>query len=140
MKAHGLDGALRKGLQALGPNSKRVTVAKPRKAVHSIALDELLKSQYPNDPRWDYGIGLKENEVERIAWVEVHPATSSEVDAALQKRAWLKTWLAQHADHCDKTPATFHWVATDAGVHIDTARRRRLSAAGLKMPQSHLRL
>jgi hypothetical protein len=140
MKARGLDGALRKGLQALGTNSKRVTVAKPRKAVHSIALDESLKAQYPNAPRWDYGIGLQENKVERIAWVEVHPATSSEVDAVLKKLAWLKTWLAQHADPCHKTPATFHWVATDAGVYIDTARRRRLNAAGLEMPQSQLRL
>jgi hypothetical protein len=140
MKARGLDGALRKGLQALGPNSKRVTLNKHCKAVHSIDLDESLKAQYPNAPRWDYGIGLKENEVERIAWVEVHPATSSEVDTVLKKRAWLKRWLAQHADPCQKTPATFHWVATDAGVYIDTARRRRLSAAGLEMPQSQLRL
>ena len=140
MKARGLDGELRAGLLALGGDSQRVTVAKPRKATHSIALDEALKARHPREARWDYGIGLVDGKRSAIAWVEVHTATSGEVEAVLKKLAWLKAWLSNDADPCSKTPASFHWVATDAGVHIDAARRRRLNAKGLGMPQSRLRL
>lgn len=131
---------LEKGLKALGANSKRVTVQAPRKATHSVALDDSLKSAHPNAPRWDYGIGLSQGTQHTVAWVEVHTATSSEVDSVLKKLAWLQQWLAQANDACRRTPSTFYWAATDAGVHIDSARRRRLNAAGLRMPQSHWRI
>lgn len=140
IRARGLVGQLQDGMKALGANTKRVTVNKPRKSSHSIALDDALKSQHPHDPRWDYGIGITDGKHHHIAWVEVHTATSSEVDAVLNKLSWLKAWLVSKRDVCKATPATFHWVATDAGVHIDLARRRRLNAAGLQMPQSLLRL
>ncbi len=131
---------LRAGLKALGADSGRVTVARPRRAMHSVALDEALKADLPHAPRWDYGIGLIADGDTHVAWVEVHTATSSEVDAVLKKLAWLKQWLADADDACAAADRSFHWVATDAGVHIDSARRRRLNAAGLRMPQSRLRL
>ena len=65
---------------------------------------------------------------------------AGEVQVVLQKLAWLKQWLAAGQDACAAAGASFHWVATDAGVHIDSARRRRLNAAGLKMPRGRLRL
>ncbi len=140
VKARGLNDHLRAGLKALGPDSARVTVARPRRATHSVALDEALKADLPHAPRWDYGIGLTAEGREHVAWVEVHTATSSEVEAVLKKLAWLKQWLADGQDVCAQSVRSFHWVATDAGVHIDSARRRGLNAAGLRMPQSHLRL
>lgn len=140
MDARGLASGFRPGLRALGAESKRVSVGKPRRATESIALDEMLKSQHPGAARWDYGIGLLHGNRAETAWVEVHPAISSEVDTVLKKLVWLNTWLAAGGDTCKVTPSRFFWVATDAGVHIDTARRRRLNAAGLAMPQSHLRL
>lgn len=140
MTARGLGAELRNGLKALGAHSVRVQVATSFKASHSIDLDAALRSQQPKASRWDYGVGLQRGSQERIAWVEVHPATSGEVEAVLNKLAWLKRWLAQAADSCCSTESSYHWVATDAGVHIDTARRRRLNAAGLQMPQSRLRL
>lgn len=139
MQARGLDGALEPGLQALGVHSCLVTVANPRKPSHSIALDQALEAQFPQAPRWDYGIGLTGGHASTIAWVEVHPAKSSDVDVVLKKLQWLKTWLSQPADACQAAAMSFHWVAT-GGVHIDSARRRKLNAAGLHMPQSHLRL
>lgn len=138
--SRGLGDKLESGLQALGANSARVKVEKPSKATHSIALDEALQSQHPKDARWDYGIGLERGGQHVVAWVEVHHATSSEVTAVLKKLTWLHAWLAQAAKVHRQTPTTFHWVATDAGVHIDAARLRRLAAAGLKRPQSLLRL
>jgi len=140
MVARGLGGHLQPGLRALGPHSARVRVARPRQASESVALDDALKPAHPRDPRWDYGIGIKDGAREMVAWVEVHPATSAEVDAVLKKFAWLKRWLDTHEDACAALMSTFHWVATDSGVHIDAARRRRLNAAGLRMPQSQLRL
>lgn len=140
MDARGLASGLRPGLRALGAESKRVSVGKPRRATESIALDEMLKGRHPGAARWDYGIGLLHGKRAEIAWVEVHTATSGEVDTVLKKLLWLKDWLAAGGDVCKVTPGRFCWVATDAGVHIDTARRRRLNAAGLAMPRSHLQL
>lgn len=140
MAARGLGGQLQTGLRALGADSTRVSVNKPGKASHSIALDEALRAQFPQDPRWDYGIGLVHGKQHSIAWVEVHTASSREVDIVLKKLSWLKQWLTMANDACKLTAMTFHWAATDAGVHIDSARRRRLNAAGLQMPQSRLRL
>lgn len=140
MTSRGLDKQLRAGLKAIGADSTRLTVARPRRATHSVALDDALKAQLPHAPRWDYGVALDRTGATEVAWIEVHTATSSEVDTVLKKLAWLKQWLASNQDACTTAIASFHWVATDAGVHIDSARRRRLNAAGLKMPQSLLRL
>lgn len=140
LAARGLGDHVRVGLQALGGDSRRVTIAPPRSATHSVDLDQALKPQQPRAPRWDYAIALKQGQTHTIAWVEVHTATSGEVDAVLNKLAWLRRWLTQTDDACRTTASTFHWVATDAGVHIDSARRRRLNATGLSMPRSLLRL
>lgn len=139
MQARGLAAALKPGLRALGNHSSLVTVAQPRKPSHSVALDEALKEQFPNAPRWDYGIGLQSGRHDSVAWVEVHPATSGEVDTVLAKLKWLKAWLSESAGACQGAAMSFHWVAT-RGVHIDNQRRRKLNAAGLHMPQSQLRL
>lgn len=140
MQQRGLQGAVQSGLKALGRNSTRVVVGKPRKVTCSVALDEALESLHPNDPRWDYGIGLVDGPRRTIAWVEVHTATSGEVSAVLAKLDWLKKWLNGNADACGRAASSFHWVATNAGVHIDAARLRQLNAAGLVMPRGRLRL
>lgn len=140
LEARGLKDHLRAGLKALGADSARVTIARPRRAAHSVALDAALEADLPHAPRWDYGIGLTADGSAHVAWVEVHTATSSEVETVLKKLAWLKQWLADEHEACAQADRSFHWVATDAGVHVDSARRRRLNAAGLRMPQSHLRL
>jgi hypothetical protein len=133
---------MRPGLQALGARSAQVSVSAPGSATHSIDLDAALRAQYPSAARWDYGVNLKIGSSNTIAWIEVHHATSGEVGAVLNKLAWLKQWLNSAQDACctSKTKSTFHWVATPAGVHIDTQRLRRLASAGLKAPQARLRL
>ncbi len=138
--AAGLAHAVKPGLQALGVNSRRVKVARPSRATESVDLDAALTAAKVPGAKWDYGIGIARGQRHEVAWVEVHTATSSEVEAVLNKLAALRQWLRSHAPHCTTVRCSFHWVATDAGVHIDTARRRRLSAAGLRMPQALLRL
>lgn len=138
--AAGLACAIQPGLQALGANSKRIQLVSPAKATESVDLDAALTAAKVPGAKWDYGIGIARGQRHEVVWVEVHTATSSEVDTVLKKLAALRQWLQSHAPHCTTVPCSFHWVATDAGVHIDAARRRRLSAAGLRMPQALLRL
>jgi hypothetical protein len=140
MNAQGIAAHVRPGLQALGANSHRVTIAAPGRALRSSDLDYALKQQYPNDPRWDYGVEWCRGQERQIAWIEVHRATSGEVECVLAKLQWLRKWLGNAADACNSLPASYHWVATDAGVHIDAARRRRLNAEGLRMPRPRLQL
>lgn len=85
------------GLQALGSDSERVRCSNARQLTGSIALDTVLQEQYPNEPRWDYGIGVRRSEREVALWMEVHPAQTSEVDKVLHKLRWLKAWLADFA-------------------------------------------
>ncbi|MFN3630678.1 MAG: hypothetical protein ACK4XK_11590 [Casimicrobiaceae bacterium] len=136
----GIQTALRPGLKALGVHSRRIKVASPWKAECSIDLDQALHAQHPNEPRWDYGVELTFGQHRAIDWVEVHPAYSSEVGTVLAKLAWLKRLLATGEANGACSAGSFHWLATDAGVHIDSAPRRRLNAAGLRMPQSMLQL
>lgn len=140
ISAAGLAHAIQPGLQALGANSNRIQVVPPSKATESVDLDAALTEAKVPGAKWDYGIGIARRSGHEIAWVEVHTATSSEVDAVLKKLDALRSWLRAHPPHCTGAPSSFHWVATGAGVHIDAARRRRLNAAGLRMPRSLLRL
>lgn len=135
----GLAGSLQPGLRALGKYSSRIKVSAGARANESVDLDHALKADQPTASRWDYGISLEVDTAPRIAWVEVHPASSGEVEAVLKKLAWLKHWQREAGGACQRTPSSYHWVATDA-VHIDATRRRRLAAQGLKMPQRQLTL
>src|SRR5437870_6011358 len=50
----------------------------------------------PDDNRWDYGIGVK-NESEHVVWVEIHPASSNHVHEGIDKLNWLRSWLRSEA-------------------------------------------
>lgn len=97
--------AFQPGLQALGNNSSRVHCADTRRLTGSVALDDLLKAKYPNDPLWDYGIGLRKGKREAAVWIEVHPASTSEVTTVLNKLQWLRNWLKNQAPTLDTLTA-----------------------------------
>ncbi len=129
------------GKQALASEHGRVVeAARGWRFAKSINLDQALRRRFPNDSRWDYGVELKApNRSPRIDWIEVHPASSSEVETMIQKKKWLIS-LLERAGSCPLPASTnLHWLAT-GGVHIDAQRRRRLQAAGLRMPEKTLRL
>ncbi|MCS6996859.1 MAG: hypothetical protein NZ533_07905 [Casimicrobiaceae bacterium] len=140
LRSQGIDWAIRRGLQALGANSHRILLVRGARAMHSVDLDSACKEAHPNEPRWDYGVEWRRHHYDEVAWIEVHPATSGEVEAFLLKLKWLKARLRDAAGPCDAIPSTFHWVATDAGVHIDSARLRKLNAAGIRKPRRRLEL
>lgn len=132
LQSQGLSQHLRRGLQAMGKHATCVEV-RQRKPTASIDLDATLQKVAPHAPRWDYGIEAANGTRATCIWVEVHPATSSDVKTVVEKLRWLQGWLTQ-SDACRAVAHEFYWVATEAGVRIDSARQRQLAAAGLRMP------
>ena len=132
------------GLKALtAAHRKRIQQGEAR-ILGSINLDGALCQRYPNEPRWDYGIGIQKGSKPFAIWVEVHPASTSNVSEVLSKLRWLKEWLNSQALQLLKlTPEqeAYHWVATN-GVHIalTTQQARQLAQAGLTMPREVLKL
>jgi hypothetical protein len=104
----------------------------------SVALDDVLKTKYPNDPRWDYGIGPRKGKREAAVWIEVHPASTSEVTTVLKKLQWLKNSLRNQALPLDKLTSaqSYYWMAT-RGVHVrpGSPQARQLQLAGLPTPR-----
>jgi hypothetical protein len=132
------------GLKALtAAHRKRIQQGEAR-ILGSINLDGALCQRYPNEPRWDYGIGIQKGSKPFAIWVEVHPASTSNVSEVLLKLRWLKGWLSGQATqlHALTPPQrAYHWIATD-GVHItpNSPEARQLAQAGLTMLRKVLRL
>ncbi len=142
------EDAYQPGLQALSSHSQRIRRRSNLiNLLGSVDLDVALQNQYPNDPRWDYGIGVQKGNETRAIWIEVHPAHTTNVDEVLRKLGWLKQWLKTEAPDLNAlTPVhnAFHWIAT-SGVQIafptgDSRIAKRLAQAGLRMPRPVLEL
>jgi len=130
---------------------QQVNCREPERLTSSINLDQTLQQvpNHRNSNRWDYGVGYKpEQGPERAVWIEVHPASTSEVGAVLRKLDWLKRWLESEARALQQITITdrqlkaYHWLATETGVHIrpGTPQDRRLRAAGLDSPRRKILL
>jgi hypothetical protein len=140
------------GLKAIkGEHRNAIKPKATRRLTGSIDLDAALSTALPHDSRWDYGVGLllADNKTEVAIWIEVHPATTGEVDRILLKLDWLKARLKQYAALGKLTAKSeennvqpFHWLPTDSGVHIHAhmPQARRLAARGIPLPTSILRL
>ncbi len=88
-----VENAYRPGLGAIPThNRRRMSCAQTSKLAGSINLDAAVTTRYPNDARWDYGIGFAVNKQnDRMIWVEVHPASTSNVKEIISKLNWLKS-------------------------------------------------
>lgn len=144
-----LKDCFRDGLRGFkGEHRALVALANPRDLAGSVDLDTALSSKpkHRNAHRWDYGLGYRAKGGERVVWVEVHPATSSEVPLMIKKLDWLKGWLKSAAPSLanlpHRKPNAHVWLATKAGVKITSASRhaRLLAAAGLALPTRTLKL
>ncbi len=93
-----------------------------------------------NSPRWDYIVGYNE----QAYFIEVHPASTSEVDNMIKKLDWLKKWLMENASavYNMKGPNPFFWIASGkVSAILPTSKYgRRLAKAGLNKPMSVLKL
>jgi hypothetical protein len=126
--------AYRKGLRALREaDRKRIRCDKTRILAGSIDLDSAVRDLFHDEPRWDYGIGLrKSSSSDEAIWVEVHPASSHHVDEMLQKLEWLKRWLSNEATLPSEISKRFVWVASGSiALTKGSPQRKRIAAAGL---------
>lgn len=140
-----ISGGYCPGLQALGANSAKVSLADNRLTSGSVDIDDQTKDLYHDDNRWDYAIGYND----LTYFVEVHPAQTSEVDCVLKKLAWLKQWLRTKATGCPeqkrlndlpKGIPSFIWVQSGKGAILAGSKQAKsIAVAGLK-PVPHLHL
>lgn len=121
------------GLQAIEKGDKdAVNVKDVHKVDGSLNIDKETRNLYPKDPRWDYAVGYDE----KVYYVEVHPASTSNISEMIKKKTWLLNWLKTKASQIDKLPSgcpKFLWAATEAGVHISSqaSYKRKLAQLGL---------
>lgn len=104
----------REGLQAvLRRDRARLSCSRPRRLRGSVNLEHALPPRQPNDPRWDYAIGIAGLPRDAVLWLEVHPASSTgNVAEVLHKLAWLKTWMQGNAPALWRLGRRFVWLAT----------------------------
>ncbi len=122
------------GLKALGKYSKLVTIAATAEAKGSLDLDSELKrlKKFCNENRWDFAVGVVVEERERVFWIEVHSATTSEVTTVLKKLQWLKDWLRSHGRNLGRIPRSFHWIASGkVDIPMHTRQYRSAHGAGI---------
>ena len=151
-----VNGAYRTGKRALKKKHRRlVTCEDPQRLTGSIDLDSALARQpgHVSAARWDYGLGYRppagkpEQKREQAIWIEVHPATTSEVSAVLGKLQWLRDWLNAGAGRLKQMTdraapgIRFVWIAP-AGDHIprNSPQARRLSRSAIQGPRRKLSL
>jgi hypothetical protein len=123
----------RDGLRAL-PRVHRdlLRISDTRRLDGSIHIDQALLRAKPNDPRWDYGVGIRLHNIGLAVWVEVHPASSSHVDPVLAKLAWLRRWLEKEAPALGQVRARYVWLATGTvALPANSPKRKLIAQHGL---------
>ena len=139
----GLANAFRAGLQALRRTDRgRINCTSPRNLTGSVDLDGALSHSHAHDPRWDYGIGLREGRRrEVVIWVEVHSASSSHIEEVLNKLSWLKRWLRSSAPLLNQMPKEYVWVASGrVALSASSRQRRQLASRGIRFAGKRLEL
>lgn len=87
-----------KGLQALKSNSSLLQIPDTRRLQGSVDIDENTRPLYPESSRWDYAVGYED----KAYFMEVHPASTSNVVEIINKAIWLEKWLKNRAPELGK--------------------------------------
>ncbi len=133
----------RQGLQGIRHDDRqRIHCSTPRLLGGSLNLDEALRTANANDPRWDYGIGVRISaRGDIVIWLEVHPASSLHIDAVLKKLQWLQAWLRNSAPAFMRLPPRFCWLATGRiSFRRGSPQEKRIAQKGLRFPVKQLDL
>jgi hypothetical protein len=131
------------GLQALLERDRnRLSCEDPRKISGSLNLDAAVAGLYPNQPRWDYGIGIKKTgSTDEAIWIEVHPADANQVQKLIDKLTWLKNWLDNRARdlmNITERDSPYIWVSSGRVSFQQTSpQAKRLALAGITFPREH---
>ncbi len=127
------------GLQALGANSRKISVSSTRELKGSVNIDACVKNSYPNDARWDYVFGYKN----RIYFIEVHPANTGEVKTIIKKLEWLKKWRKRSSPKLEalKDSSVYYWIASrNVAILKGSKYSRELAKKGILGPRSRINL
>lgn len=128
------------GLRAMKGYSSKVRPADPRKLNGSVFIEDCLKTAYRDSALWDYMISYESS----VYFIEVHPASSGNVDEVIKKLRWLQNWLKNKATgflEMKSSQRPYRWVTTN-GVHITkgSSQARKLASSGLSFPEKVTRL
>ena len=130
---HEISSCLQNGLGAV-KNSDRIkfNCKDPRNINGSVDIDSCVADLYPESSRWDYALGYNE----KCYFVEIHPASTSEVNTMLNKLRWLIKWLKEQKSPLLSSHAGFHWIASGSvSISKNSPQARMLSASGLNGPK-----
>jgi len=133
----------RAGLQALLERDRnRLSFKDPRKISGSLNLDASVDGLYRDQPRWDYGIGIKKTgSTDEAIWIEVHPADANQVQKLINKLTWLKNWLNNRAKDLmsiTERDSPYIWVSSGRVSFQQTSpQAKRLALAGITFPREH---
>ncbi len=118
------------GLQALKKRSSCVAVISgcERKLTGSVDLDSAFRPSNPRESVWDYCVGISTGKAEEIHWIEIHPASTSEIPVVLKKLAWLKQWLREEGTPLRSFPSHYIWISSGKTRLSPTATQRKIIA------------
>jgi len=141
-----LTGKWKAGLQALRAEDKsHINAANTRAITGSVDVDTALMQipKHSQANRWDFAIGYQhaDRKTECIYWVELHTASTSQVDVVLAKLRWLVRWLKGDGKALDKDnfERDFVWVSSgDTHYSLNSSQRRTIADLGLRQTGSRL--
>jgi hypothetical protein len=119
------------GLSALGQYSNKINVKDTRLLNGSVDIDTCTTRKYPNANRWDYALAYSQ----KVYFVEVHSANTSQVSTVLRKLQWLKDWLNSDAPEINKLKAQqpYYWIMSNNNQILrGSSQARQISQTGLK--------
>ncbi len=128
-----------------------VSMSSPWTHTESVDLDAHFENSEPSACRWDYGIGIRNNDTELVVWVEPHPASSTgEVKRLVEKVTWLrhKFELPEFEKLKNLTDATiaahhspYRWLHSGSlQIARGSKEARTLARAGIDFPARQLKL
>ena len=128
-----ISSCLQNGLSSVkNVDRSKINCPNTRNINGSIDIDGCVASIYPHNNRWDYAIGYNE----KCYFVEVHPASTSEVATMINKLIWLKSWLDSQSSPLLSNHAGFHWIASGKiSISKNSPQARKLSTSGIFGPK-----
>lgn len=133
--AHALAAHLHAGKGAIEGRHREQFIERGGRITGSLNFDDAMRLDAPNDPRWDYILGIARSDERSVEAVEVHRATAGEVDVdtVIAKTIWSQRKL----ENAGVRVRLWHWLATSAcpSFPSTSSAARRLASAGIALPK-----
>lgn len=133
-----LENFFANGLGALKKNERKsVKVPDTSMLCGSVDLDNAAKEMFPHENRWDYALEYDGT----IFFIEIHPASTSEIDCIVKKVDFVTKWLKEHAPEILALPLKnnqvrqFYWVSsgnTDLRITPKSQQARKLALRNIQ--------